>query len=703
MIKPNTLFDKSNLILILSLLIALICYIYVFDKKLSLNGDNVTYYLLGKSIASGHGYSEIWTSENKPHTQYPPGYPAIMSIIMRFLPENELTNIVVLKILNGFLFFGTIVLLFLMLKKFGINKWFFPAILIPVATNPHLLDFSRIMMSEIPFLFFTMAALYAIIKVDLSNPPYRERAFYIAVILLATSIFIRTQGIALLIGAVLYFLFKRKYLYAIWITAATVVVILPWIVRVQMQGGSPYLQQLLLVDPYNPDAGSVSTVQLLGRFFTNVKRYISVEMPIVFFPVAEKKIAAFRPLGWLIGIIIASLFIYGIRGIKNYRTLVAGSLIGTFGIILFWPTKWFGVRFIIGIVPLLWLLTISGLLCFISALLEKKNIKAKTVPVWFTMIFLFNLPMVQQLHREAQKPYPPNWRNYFRIADWVRNNTAPETVVSCRKSSFFYLFSRRPTCCYLFSEDNIKLITDLVKQSVDYVVVDQLGYRSTLRYLIPAINQNPTFFKKAIHYENPGTYLFETLGTFADGSKREIAGASFLVMALNRFNMEDYDSTEHLLNLAMETTKKNVGESNKVYANAVNNLGIVTFMKGNYPNARKLFERSMSIEKVILGKEHPDIANSLVNIGETYKAEGDYAQAESLYLQALSIMKKAYGPNNRDIARLYCNLIKFYSTWGKQNEADEAFKGMVSAVENAARTNRSEFLEVLMDAHRFYH
>lgn len=351
--KLNTLLNKSNLALILLLLITAICYIYVFDKKLSLNGDNVTYYLLGQSIASGNGYSEIWTSENKPHTQYPPGYPAIMSIIIRFSPENELANIFVLKIMNGLLFFGTIVLLFLLMIKFGINKWFFPAILLPVATNPHLLGFSHIMMSEIPFLFFTMAALYAIIRVDLSNPPYRERAFYIAVILLAASVFIRTQGIALLIGTVFYFLLKRRYQYALWFTAAIVILILPWIVWVQMQGSSPYLQQLLLADPYNPDAGAASAAQLLGRFFTNVKRYISIEIPMVFFPVAEKKIAAFRPLGWLVGIIIVALFIYGIRGIKNYRALVAGYLIGTFGIILFWPSKWFGVRFIIELVEVI--------------------------------------------------------------------------------------------------------------------------------------------------------------------------------------------------------------------------------------------------------------------------------------------------------------------------------------------------------------
>ena len=697
-----TLYNKSNLALILLLLFTAICYIYVFDKKLSLNGDNVTYYLLGRSIASGNGYSEIWTSENKPHTQYPPGYPAIMSVVMRFLPEDELADIFILKILNGLFFLGAIGVLFLLLKKFGINKWFFPAILLPVATNPHLLSFSHILMSEIPFLFFTLATLYAVVRLDLSNPPYRERAFYTAVILTAASVFIRTQGLALLGGIIFYFLIKRKYNYALWTVAAFIIIILPWIVRVQMQGGSPYLQQLLLADPYTPDAGAASAAQLLGRFFTNVKRYISIEIPTVFFPIAEKKIASFRLIGWLVGIVIITLFIYGIRGIKNYRTLVAAYIIGTFGIILFWPSKWFGVRFLIGIVPLLWLLTVSGLLCFIATLLKKKNIQFKTLPLCFTIICLFNLPILQKLHIDAKKPYPPNWQNYFRIALWVRNNTTPETVISCRKASFFYLFSHRPTCCYLFSEDNIKLLLDLVKQNVDYVVVDQLGYSSTLRYLIPAISQNPTFFKKAIHYENPGTFLFKTQGTFADGSKREIAGASLLVMALNRFNMKDYNGTERLLKLAMKTAKKVSGETNAVFSNAVNNLGIVSFMKGDYFIARKLFERSLSIEKTFLGDEHPDIAKSFVNIAETYKAEGNNTQAEHLYQQALSIREKEYGPYNRYVARSLCNLVKFYMDWGKQKEADDAFGRMITAFEKAEKDNTSEFLPILTDARNFY-
>ena len=243
---------------------------------------------------------------------------------------------------------------------------------------------------------------------------------------------------------------------------------------------------------------------------------------------------------------------------------------------------------------------------------------------------------------------------------------------------------------------------DLVKQSVDFVVVDQLGYSSTLRYLIPAINQNPTFFKKAIQYENPSTFLFKTQGTFADGSKREIAGASLLVMALNRFNMKDYDGTERLLKLAMKTAKKVAGESNTVFANAVNNLGIVSFMKGDYYNSRKLFERSLSIEKTILGEEHPDIAKSLINIAETYKAEKNHSQAEPLFQQALDIREKEYGPYNRYVARSLCNLVKFYMDWGRQKEADAAFKRMILVFERAEKNNPSEFLPILSDARDFY-
>ena len=44
---------------------------------------------------------------------------------------------------------------------------------------------------------------------------------------------------------------------------------------------------------------------------------------------------------------------------------------------------------------------------------------------------------------------------------------------------------------------------------LDLVVLEQLGYGSTYRYLYPAIDKNPNRFASLVHLENPDTYLLK--------------------------------------------------------------------------------------------------------------------------------------------------------------------------------------------------
>jgi hypothetical protein len=49
----------------------------------------------------------------------------------------------------------------------------------------------------------------------------------------------------------------------------------------------------------------------------------------------------------------------------------------------------------------------------------------------------------------------------------------------------------------------------LRKKDVDYVVIDNLEYTTTHRYLIPAIEKNPEEFTRVHSLKNPDTWLLE--------------------------------------------------------------------------------------------------------------------------------------------------------------------------------------------------
>ena len=78
------------------ILIFIISYIYVFDVKLDLNGDNFEYLNLAKSIFEGKGYSFLYSPNHAPTNWFPPGYPGIIALIMFLIGK----NIMIFKMIN---------------------------------------------------------------------------------------------------------------------------------------------------------------------------------------------------------------------------------------------------------------------------------------------------------------------------------------------------------------------------------------------------------------------------------------------------------------------------------------------------------------------------------------------------------------------------------------------------------------------------
>ena len=105
--------------------------------------------------------------------------------------------------------------------------------------------------------------------------------------------------------------------------------------------------------------------------------------------------------------------------------------------------------------------------------------------------------------------YPPNYQHFFKIAEEVHKQLPPETVVCSRKPELFYMFSRTPSVMYAWSNDDKTLIEDLIRSHTDYVVLEQLGFSSTYRYLYPAIQKHPELFPVVMHLKNPDTYLLK--------------------------------------------------------------------------------------------------------------------------------------------------------------------------------------------------
>ena len=81
-------------------------------------------------------------------------------------------------------------------------------------------------------------------------------------------------------------------------------------------------------------------------------------------------------------------------------------------------------------------------------------------------------------------------------------------VISCGKPSLFYAYADNYTMRYKFTSDTNELLTQLERQKVDYVVIDQV-YGNTFKYLLPAVRQHPERFSQVLHFKNPDTFLLK--------------------------------------------------------------------------------------------------------------------------------------------------------------------------------------------------
>src|SRR5204863_5064861 len=82
------------------------------------------------------------------------------------------------------------------------------------------------------------------------------------------------------------------------------------------------------------------------------------------------------------------------------------------------------------------------------------------------------------------------------------------------------------------------------------------------------------------------------------------------------------------------------------YANALENLAVVSQERRDFVTAESLMARVLDIRKTVFGPEHHDVATSLDAIAGLKRAEGKPQEAAVLYEQALAMLEKILGPES---------------------------------------------------------
>lgn len=492
----------------------------LFEPTLFPGGDNAGYMILAEALRSGAGYVDLHLPDAPVHTKYPPAYPTLLAVL-GWMGGLQLFKLSSLALTTGAVAFAA-----------GLGRRWGDTPMIGVlagllfALNPVLLDYSHYVLSEALFVFLVLLSLWAAARSDRDRRG--SRWFGLAVAAAAAAFLTRTAGLPLLAALVALPALRKQRRRAASAAAAAVLVAGGWALfqRLGAPDQAGYLQQLLMVDPYDPAAGTVGPAGLVRRTAENFWRYVVDVLP----GSLTGDGAAPGPLRGVVGILVAGLAVCGWtrRCVGEIR---AGELFVFLylGTVAAWPSVWTDRRFLLPVLPLIVIYgligvsTLAGALgsggsgnreagsaalagrlqtlvvAGVAALLAAGELRAVGAKVPDRLRCL-------RAYRAGDPCVAPRQASFYAAARWASGKTPPDAVFINRKPRIFYWISRRRGTVYPYSSEPEVVMAGIDEAGADYVVIDRIS-GTTARYLVPAVEAHRSRFRVVYREGSPPTWI----------------------------------------------------------------------------------------------------------------------------------------------------------------------------------------------------
>ena len=500
---------------------------------IDLRWDASVYYVLGTSLATGHGYRILSEPGSPEALQYPPLLPAIVAVYQRVLGSADPVVVAPwLRISYAVLFLGYALAVLALAKRYVRPVSAVTAVAFTLL-QPNTIWFSDLLYTEIPFALISI--LFVLVALDgpfsprdgCSHRPvpgqgkeqdgpkgrgyrgWRPRLREVASFILATTGFLlRTAGVALLAAWVLEAVVRRHWRLTMARGLVAMLPIITWQMHVArvthsyeyshpayLYQRAPYLmynvsyaENIGLIDPSHPGWRHLRLSGLTSHLRANTR------------PLIESFGEALSTAGRVPTLVLSALAMVGLAMLVRRRAWTV-LLIVLVSVVIIWPMPWRN-QFYRYLVPLTPFLVIGVMMIFDELCAALSGLPVRPVIATFGRIvfavllavaLMLQVSLVWKLFHDraiAWASYVPGrgavGPHFFYYSPfssawdveiaWIRSHSAPNAIVATHLPHLCYLRTGRRAVLPPVERDQDRVRELLDSVPVSYVILDPVDW-----------------------------------------------------------------------------------------------------------------------------------------------------------------------------------------------------------------------------------
>jgi hypothetical protein len=510
-------------------------YVGLIDTEIiGFTHDDGVYIIAGKALNLGQGFTLLHVVGHPPQIKYPIVFPLILSLVWRLNP-NFPENLQWMNHVTIAFGLASFWLLFRLLRQMaGFPAWLALLVIALTASGFFFMYFFSTVMSEAPYLFFSLLTLWVFFRRHAREERFSIRSILLLVLLSVITFHTRVFGVAMMAAIGSWLLLNRQWRNALVYGIGSLLLgLIPWAWWIKTK--TPPLNDLTypLVNAYSNyglefvhNFRSMDYLNSLGAVLLSfMYRLLEDMVPLIpdFFQIYP---ALQKDLHWVVSVeivTIAATYLlcgyYILQGISAIRkscsqqsytpTVFSVPALYVFFyslVAILWNYQDQMTRFITVITPLFWMYFFKPMVPALKRLQprwSKSNLKAAcllgvvvvsaTIGLWPAVNSYRVVHTARSQHWVDSGKYRGLWQEYQHAFAYIKRSLPADAPLSVASDVVFHLYTGRPTFYTFYASlyrvrgkytrDSVpKLMRSLDHHGVKYLVAEPHMQMRTVRH-----------------------------------------------------------------------------------------------------------------------------------------------------------------------------------------------------------------------------